>query len=139
MQSSAHQSLRADEALRPEAKTATGNGLTVTKSQDAEEALVVLQIGAVTGTTPTLDVKMQDSPDNSVWTDITGATMAQKTASHANKIYVGRVNWKHKAKHLRAVFTIGGTTPSFTVAAAIIQGAAGTLPTAQANTNEFSV
>ena len=139
MKGTAHEVLRADEALRPEAKTATGNGLAVTQHKGAEEALFVLLIGAVTGTSPTLDVKIQDSPDNSVWTDVTGATMAQKTATHANKIFTGRVNWKHRAKYLRAVFTIGGTTQSFTIASACLQGSTKEKAVTQAETNQFSV
>lgn len=59
-----------------------------------------------TGTTPTLNAKIQDSPDNSVWTD--KLTFAQITLAGE---YRGRLATPQK--YVRAVLTVGGTTPNF--------------------------
>lgn len=49
----------------------TGTGV---DTQGYSEALVLLATGNMTGT---LDVKIQDSADNSAWADVTGAAFAQ--------------------------------------------------------------
>lgn len=47
------------------ARTATANGTGVDLQQYSGDVAVVLDSAAGTGTTPTLDVKLQDSADNS--------------------------------------------------------------------------
>ena len=66
--------------------------------------------GAVSGTSPTLDMKLQDSADGSSWAD-TGVAFPQCTATG----YVRQREWTTKAGRpwVRAVSTVGGTTPSF--------------------------
>lgn len=69
----------------------------------------VVNITAVSGTTPTLDLKIQGSPDNSTWTTI--HQFPQKTA-----VAYG-LRAQHKGggyKYFRYASTIAGTTPSFT-------------------------
>lgn len=53
------------------AGTTTGAGV---DTKGLSEALVILATGNMTGT---LDVKIQDSADNSSWADVTGAVFAQ--------------------------------------------------------------
>lgn len=97
----------------PAARTATANGtgvdLTGYINPGGRAMKAIVNNGTTSGTTPTLDVKMQDSPDNSVWTDITGATATQLTAAGNAEI-----SFRTNQKWVRAVATIGGTTPSFT-------------------------
>ena len=70
----------------------------------------VVNIGAVAGTNPTLDVKLQESADNSSFSDITGATMTQATATGTGTI----LSFVHTKQYVRAVATVGGTsTPTF--------------------------
>jgi hypothetical protein len=68
-----------------------------------------LIITAVTGTTPTLDVHLEESDDNSSYTDVVGGVFPQKNA-------VGRTSIRFQAtkKYLRVVSATGGTTPVFT-------------------------
>jgi hypothetical protein len=71
-----------------------------------------LHIFAVTGTTPTLDVELWDSADNSSFAVITGAVFPQQTA-------VGAVQLSSTTQTVRRYVavkrTIGGTaTPTFT-------------------------
>lgn len=70
----------------------------------------VLSVSAVSGTTPTLAVKLQHSADNITYVDLPGGAFSSQNAINAELItFTGTVN-----RYLRAVWTIGGTTPSFT-------------------------
>ena len=107
--------------LRPQAATASANGTGV-DTQGFAEGMVVLEVGAVSGTTPTLDVKLQESDDNSTFTDISGATFTQVTAANSSQVKrLAELNVSRK-RYIRAVATIAGTTPSFAVAAQILLG-----------------
>lgn len=97
------------------ARTATANGTgadlrSYTNTQGHEHA-AHLNVGAASGTTPTLDVKLQESDDNATFTDITGATFAQRAAAGNETIH-----FRTRKRYVRAVATIGGGTPSFTFA-----------------------
>lgn len=80
---------------------------------DMDEVLVFLDVTAVSGTDPTLDVKVQTKDPNGKWYDL--ASFAQKTATgqEAKAITVF-------GESLRISYTIGGTTPSFTFAVTAI-------------------
>lgn len=96
------------------ALTTTGNGSSLDNSaSSANGGAGHLHVTAVSGTSPTLDAKIQHSTDDSVWVDL--ITFAQKTAIGAERVEVtGTVN-----RYLRAIRTIGGSsTPTFTVAIA---------------------
>lgn len=76
-----------------------------------------LHVGAVSGTTPTLDVKMQESDTSGgTYADISGATIAQVTAADKYKV----INFRRTKRFCRAVATIAGTTPSYALAVAIL-------------------
>ena len=98
-------------AIAARTTTVTATGIDISGYRGG---LVVQQlVGVVSGTTPTLDGKLQSSPDNSAWTDISGATFTQVTASDSfQKIGIGVTA---AARYLRYVGTIAGTTPSFTM------------------------
>jgi hypothetical protein len=102
--------------IEPKALTSTTNGAAV-DLQDADgNCFATLHIGAVSGTTPTLDVKIQESDTSGgTYTDISGAAFAQQTAS--NKWLA--INFKRAKRFARGAVTIGGSTPSFTIAVAI--------------------
>lgn len=97
----------------PAARTATANGtgvdLTGYINSGGRALKAILDNGTTSGTTPTLDVKIQDSDDNSVFADITGATFTQLTAAGNQEIH-----FRTNKRYVRAVATIAGTTPSFT-------------------------
>lgn len=112
------------------AKTTTGNGATQTNTT-SKGANIVLNLGTVTGTTPTLVLKIQGSADGGItWVDIPGANTASITATGAYGIQIypgtGAVAGVATAGTMavinaalprtwRVVWTIGGTTPSFTI------------------------
>lgn len=95
------------------AVTATANGTAVDIKDFIGNLQVLLDAGAGTGTTPTLDIKLQDSPDNVTFTDIAGKSFTQVTAAASRQQMV--LNTDACARYVRAVATLGGATPSFPV------------------------
>lgn len=67
----------------------------------------VLQVSAASGTTPTLVVKVQHSANGTTWADLITFS-SQNSVNGEYATVSGTVN-----RHLRAQWTIGGTTPSF--------------------------
>ena len=112
------------------AKTATGNGATQTNVGNKGVSVVIV-LGTVSGTTPTCTFKLQSSTDGGTnWVDIPGAATASLTATGVFGIDVypgaavtaGTTTTGTKAvasqvlpRTWRVVWTIGGTTPSFTI------------------------
>lgn len=107
------------------ARTTTTNGSVVPwAAKEFCGVLLQLNITAVSGTTPTLDVKLQwqDPIDPAVFVDIPSAAFAQKVAAGTDAllVYPGTVEVANKkvsnvvGASWRVVATIGGTTPSFT-------------------------
>lgn len=81
-----------------------------------EGDLMITQIvGTVTGTTPTLDGKIQDATDISGTgsADLAGATFTQATATGVQKLVLPAGGSRG---FIRYVGTIAGTTPVFTMA-----------------------
>lgn len=90
------------------AETASGQSAGVDVSFYTE-ALLFLDVTAASGTGPTLDVKLQTSVDNATWYDC-GVSVAQQTGVARPAV----VKATNLGRYLRAVWTVGGTTPSFT-------------------------
>jgi hypothetical protein len=94
------------------ARSATANGSAVEVRDYHGRAFATLDSGAGSGTTPTLNVKLQGSADNSTWSDISGASFSEVTTS-ASFQKIGVV--LHEApRYVRARAVIGGDTPNFT-------------------------
>ena len=92
--------------------TLTGTGIDVLDYEGV--ALAVLNASAGTGTTPTLNVKLQHSDDNSTFADVTAGAFTQVTdVSGTAGIQVLKVNVSDLKRYLRVVGTTAGTTPSF--------------------------
>lgn len=96
-------------AARTSTVTATG----VDVSDYTGPLLVVQNVGTVSGTTPTLDGKIQDSADDSSYADVSGAAFTQVTASNSTQTLL--LDTRAVRKYVRYVGTIAGTTPSFTM------------------------
>jgi hypothetical protein len=92
------------------AKTSTVTGSSVDCDGMTGSVVFTQQVDTVSGTTPTLDGKVQESLDGSTnWTDVSGATATQVTAStNVQNIVADRTK-----RYLRYVGTIAGTSPSF--------------------------
>jgi hypothetical protein len=91
--------------------TASGNGGAAGGYGAALSLRAQLNVTAASGTTPTLDVVIEDSVDGGVTWNTVG-TFTQKTAVAREVINV-TVPF---ADSLRVRWTVGGTTPNFTFA-----------------------
>ena len=81
--------------------------------------LVQQLVGVVSGTSPTLDGKLQSSADGSSgWADITGATFTQVTATDSFQA-IG-IDVRQTSGYIRFVGTIAGTSPSFTMGVVLL-------------------
>ena len=105
------------------AKTATGNG-SLQQNYNHRGAVLYVATSAVTGTTPTLTVKVQGSYDGTTWVDVSGAVTGtiNATGTTVLAVYPGVTVAANAAvsyplpRLWRVAWTIGGTTPSFTFA-----------------------
>ena len=92
--------------------TLTGTGIDVLEYEGV--ALVLLNASAGTGTTPTLDVKLQHSDDDSTYEDVTSGAFSQVTdAAETAGVKAMKLKVSDLKRYLRIVGTIAGTTPSF--------------------------
>lgn len=107
-----------------QARTVTANSTDQTNYAGLG-VICLLDITAASGTTPTLDIKLQYKdtvPTVNKYVDIPAAAFAQKTATGSDSIviYPGVAITANRSvssampRDWRAVATIGGTTPSFT-------------------------
>ena len=100
--------------------TATGTGFDLQGSNDAEgEAIVILDSEAGSGTTPTLNVKLQDSADNSAWADISGKVFTEVTGAAAAFEKIS-INANDVRRYVRAVGTQAGTNPVFVYGVSLV-------------------
>ncbi len=72
-----------------------------------QQLAVHLDITAVSGTSPSMTLTVQDSPDGSVWANHTA--FAAKTAVGQDVLRLDKLS-----RYVRAKVAISGTTPSFT-------------------------
>lgn len=101
------------EILAPAARTTgvTSTTLDMWGQNRARSLKALVSCGAASGTTPTLNVRLQHA-DNDVpgeFVDVPGGAAAQLTGAGFREVDV--TNTK---RFVRAVAAIGGTTPSFT-------------------------
>ena len=66
-------------------KTATGNGTGIDLLEYEGDILFVLDSAAGGGSSPTLDVTIEDSADNSTFTALSGAAFTQVTGSASSQ------------------------------------------------------
>lgn len=96
------------ELLASAARTATGNSQTISGLGPAKTLRVQLDVTAASGTSPTLDVVIEDTLDGTNFNTI--GTFTQKTAAGRQVVDIT----SPFADRIRVRYTIGGTGPSFT-------------------------
>jgi hypothetical protein len=102
--------------VNPDNKTSTVTGTGVDLLAGDNRCFAIQHVGPVTGTSPTLDGKLQESDTlGSGYGDISGATFTQVTAS--NNLQV--ITFDRTKRYVRYVGTIAGTSPDFTVGVVI--------------------
>lgn len=104
------------QTIVPQVATTTITGAAIDFDGADGPCFGLLVVGAVSGTTPTLDVKYQEcDTSGGTYADITGATHAQVTASSKTT----RINFRRSKRWVKAIGTIAGTTPSFAFAVVV--------------------
>jgi hypothetical protein len=98
-----------DITVASAARTTTGNSGPIDGWGSAKTLRAQLNVSAASGTTPTLDVLIEDSIDGGATWNTVG-TFAQKNAISREVVNVTTPF----AETLRVRWTIAGTTPSFT-------------------------
>ena len=104
-----------EQSIVPEVLTSneTGTGI---PTKGFRSLLAMATVGVVGGTSPTCDIKLQDSDAvNGTYADITGATFTQITAAPSpitDVTFIG-VDLLPRNAFVRAVATLAGTSPSF--------------------------
>lgn len=107
-----------DELLASAARTATGTSTPVDLDGPITGAVIEISTTAVSGTTPTLTIDLQDTLDGTNFNKVVTLTASNITAS-------GRVVYRLDARanpiagRVRLAYTIAGTTPSFTFSVSI--------------------
>lgn len=109
---------KAFELQNPVAVTSTANGTSIDlRGGNYEDGVAIMNIGAVSGTSPTLNTKIQDSADDSTFADYkepgssTVATFTEKTATGGP--FRLPLNMRGMRRYMRIVNTLGGSSPSF--------------------------
>ena len=108
-------SMKKRASVYPATVNDTNNGLAVDLI-DADGSCVAVQtVGAVGGTTPSITGKIQESADNSTWTDVSGATFTAVTASSN----VQTIVFERTKRYLRYFRTVAGSGPTFALSVLI--------------------
>ena len=110
------QMARGDVVLTLTAAAATVDSGPVSAPADGGPIIVAAHVTAATGTTPTLDVTLEQSANGtSGWATVTGSALTQITAA-GNRIGFAAPT----QPYVRVKATIGGTTPAFTGSVAVV-------------------
>lgn len=89
----------------------SGNPSTATNYEG--QIAFIADVKNVSGTTPTLAYKLQESDDNSTFTDVTnGGFTSLTTVASLQKVVVNKDSLK---RYVRVAFTLGGTSPVYAV------------------------
>lgn len=130
MKRSVYNNTTARVSLLPVARTATANGTAVrlAGSDAYRSAMVVVQTGAITDGTHTIE--LQDSDDNSSFTAVAdiylqGSEPAIGAANDNVTYYIGYTGTRN---YLRVVSTVAGATAGGLYCAIVILGEASHLP-----------
>lgn len=102
----------ADTLAASAARTTSGNSGGTGGWGPAKTIRAQLDVTAVSGTSPTLDVVIEDSIDGTNWNTI--GTFTQRVAVGREVINISTPF----AERVRARWTVGGTSPSFTFSVA---------------------
>lgn len=103
-----------------------------------EDALVVVY-AAPSGAGTTSDFKVQESSDNSAFSDVTGAAFTQITTAGGSKLYVGDIKLAKRLQYLRVVHTGAGGSAAGQAYANILLLNGRNKPVAQANAAVFTI
>lgn len=94
----------------------TISGESVTNNLEENEVIALfVNVSAASGASPTMTVKLQESPNGTDWYDVPSLNTAEfiTTGTESVRIAVGT----KLAEKVKLVWTVGGATPAFTFTA----------------------
>jgi len=99
-------------SIVPQVLTASANGTGVdTKGYNSGKAVIIAGDIDLANADETYNFKVQESADNSAWSDVTGLTGEVTADNDVVEIAVERLGTT-RSRYLRVVATLAGTTPS---------------------------
>lgn len=110
--------LRKDEQTLLASAARTTSGTQEFTLEDCLDAVLFLDVSAAGGTTPTLDLKVQEKiPGTSTWVDVPNGAFTQSTGVVGRRLALSAP----LSRTARLSWTIAGTTPSFTFSVAAVK------------------
>ena len=104
--------LEISAAVASASVTATATSSAIDLKEFDGDVLLVLNCAAGTGSSPTLDIKVQDSDETGgTYGDLSGATFTQVTTSAS--VQTLEVNKDECKRFIKLVQTVGGSSPVF--------------------------
>lgn len=95
------------QSIKPDSRSADNNGVGVDFRSCGPQVTAILSVGDLAGTSPTIDVTLEESDDNVTFTAISGAAMTQVTAGDQ----IEAITFFNRSKrYVRAVADHGGTS-----------------------------
>src|SRR5262245_39307055 len=101
--------------LTPRTLTTSVNGPAGDLLAGDGRCFAVQTVGTLAGTSPSLAGKVQESPDATTWSDISGATFTTVTTNDN----VQAITFDRTQRYVRYVGTVAGTSPQVPVAVVI--------------------
>lgn len=94
-------------------------GAAVALANNSVLSIAILDVGTVSGTNPTMDLKIQSNTTSATtgFTDVTGATFTQVTTSQQRQIITFQLPSGHS--YARVTGTVGATNPNFATCVSI--------------------
>jgi len=120
-----NENYKAISLIKPQSiiDTTTGTGVDVEQYED--DAVAIVDYGALGGTTETFDCKIEISYDGTNYESTAALTFSQVTGSNGDsKLACGRLSLA-RVKKIRAVITMSGTSASLVAVYALVKAQKG--------------
>jgi hypothetical protein len=108
--------ITAAAALQANALAASGASTGIDFGATSGTCYASQSVGTMTGSSPTLAAKIQQSADNSTWSDVSGAGFTQVSSN----INLQTVTFTRTMRYLRYNYTVGGSLPSIPACCLIV-------------------
>lgn len=100
--------LNVEESIRPQVATGAVNGQTI-DTRGSDSVMIAVSIGAITGSSGDATVTLEESEDDSTWTDVADDDIiGTEPTLAANTAY--QFGYSGSQRYVRAVFALGGET-----------------------------
>jgi len=98
------------------AKVATGVGTAFDTKDYEGNARIIVHVGAVSGTSPTLDLKIQSSATSGgTYADVTALNGNPAQIVAADQVVYIDIDLDASQRFIKVSWTLGGTSPSFAI------------------------